>query len=68
MPGEHGIVEKMIVVAGIAFFVIAALYGIYILVKFWMSFAEGINEANPKPKGFEVRPIATEEEETQAKT
>jgi len=55
VPGEHGIVEKLIVIAGISFFVVAGLYAIYILVKFWMSFAEGINDANPKQQGFEVK-------------
>jgi len=65
VPGEHGIVEYVIVFVVYGFFIVAALYGLYILVKFWMSFAEGINEANPKQQGFEVK---MNEKETRNKT
>jgi hypothetical protein len=35
-------------------------YGLVQFVRFWIGFANGINEANPKPRGFEVKPVPKE--------
>ncbi|HEV8608268.1 MAG TPA: hypothetical protein VGQ99_23225 [Tepidisphaeraceae bacterium] len=55
MPGEHGAVEAIIQVCWVLFLIAAVAYGIYITVRFWINFAEGINESNPKRHGFEVK-------------
>jgi hypothetical protein len=54
MQGEHGILEKFIVVLWTCAGLAIGGYAIYVLTMFWVKFAQGINEANPPRRGFDV--------------
>lgn len=54
MQGEHGIIEKLIVVLWICAGLAIGGYAVYVLTMFWVRFAQGINEANPRRRGFDI--------------
>ena len=67
MHGEHGILEKLIVVLWICAGLAIGGYAVYVLTMFWVRFAQGINEANPPRRGFDVAektPMRTDSEKS----
>jgi len=43
---------------------VCAIYAIVQVVRFWVGFAQGINEANGQPRGFEVKQTTGEPPDT----
>jgi len=42
------------------FLLVASVVAVIRFVQFWIGFAEGMNEANGEPRGFEVKPTTGE--------
>jgi len=49
------VLSFVLIVATVGIVVGGLGYGAVQFVRFWFGLAQGINEANPKPRGFEVK-------------